>query len=119
MYAETEAGARRQLESLAKSYERSYPKAAKCLRDDCTRLFAYYRFPHTTWTHLRTSNPIESIFSPIRSRTDAMKRLRTAEFATAVTFALIQKLSPTWRRLHGYRDPLDFPRDIVAVKRAA
>ena len=90
MHAETEAEARRKLESLTKSYERSYPKAAACLRDDRDRLFAYYRFPHATWIHLRTTNPIESIFAPIRHRTDAMKRLRTAEFATAVTHALIQ-----------------------------
>ncbi len=119
MHAETEAEARRKLESLAKSYERSYPKAAACLRDDRNRLFAYYRFPHATWIHLRTTNPIESIFAPIRHRTDAMKRLRTAEFATAVTHALIIKLSPTWRRLRGYRDLLDFPAEPVALKRAA
>jgi putative transposase len=119
MHAETEAEARRKLESLAKSYERSYPKAAACLRDDRSRLFAYYRFPHATWIHLRTTNPIESIFAPIRHRTDAMKRLRTAEFATAVTHALIIKLSPTWRRLRGYRDLLDFPYEPVALKRAA
>ncbi len=48
-----------------------------------------------------------------------MKRLRTAEFATAVTHALITKLSPTWRRLRGYRDLLDFPSEHVALKRAA
>jgi transposase-like protein len=84
-HAELEPEARRKLERLAKSYERKYPKAAACLRDDRDRLFAYYRFPHETWVHLRTTNAIESIFAPIRTRTDAMKRLRTAEFATAVT----------------------------------
>ena len=119
MHAETEAEARRKLESLTKSYERSYPKAAACLRDDRDRLFAYYRFPHATWIHLRTTNPIESIFAPIRHRTDAMKRLRTAEFATAVTHALITKLAPTWRRLRGYRDLLDFPAESIAPKQAA
>lgn len=119
MHAETEAEARRKLESLRKSYERSYPKAAACLLNDRDRLFAYYRFPHATWVHLRTTNPIESIFAPIRHRTDAMKRLRTAEFATAVTHALITKLAPTWRRLRGYRDLFDFPAEPVALKRAA
>ena len=59
------------------------------------------------------TNVIESIFAPIRHRTDAMKRLRTAEFATAVTFALIQKLSKTWRRLRGYRDLLDLPKALA------
>ncbi len=71
------------------------------------------------WVHLRTTNPIESIFAPIRHRTNAMKRLRTTEFATAVTHALITKLSPTWRRLRGYRDLLDFPSEALASERAA
>lgn len=119
MHAEFEPEARRKLEALAKSYERKYPKAATCLRDDCDRLFAYYRFPHETWIHLRTTNAIESIFAPIRTRTDAMKRLRTAEFATAVTHALILKIAPSWRRLRGYRELADLRRDSVALKRAA
>jgi putative transposase len=119
MYAESEAEGRRKLESLAKSYDRPYPKAAACLRNDRDCLFAYYRFPHATWIHLRTTNPVESIFAPIRTRTDALKRLRTAEFATAVTLALITKLQPTWRRLRGYRDLIDFPIRPVALKRAA
>ena len=118
MHAETESLARRKLETLATSYDKSYPKAAACLRDDCDRLFAYYQFPHATWVHLRTTNPIESIFAPIRQRTDAMKRLRTAEFATAVTHALILKLAPTWRRLRGYRDLLDLDKPLP-LKRAA
>jgi transposase-like protein len=119
MHAELESEARRKLEALAKSYDRRYPKAAACLRDDRDRLFAYYRFPHETWVHLRTTNVIESIFAPIRTRTDAMKRLRTAEFATAVTHALITKLAPSWRRLRGYRELLDLPREPVALTRAA
>jgi transposase-like protein len=119
MHAELESEARRKLEALAKSYDRRYPKAAACLRDDRDRLFAYYRFPHETWVHLRTTNVIESIFAPIRTRTDAMKRLRTAEFATAVTYALITTLAPTWRRLRGYRELLDLPREPVALTRAA
>lgn len=119
MHAESKPEAMRKLESLAKSYDRPYPKAAACLRADRDRLFAYYEFPNATWVHLRTTNPIESIFAPIRTRTDAMKRLRTAEFATAVTHALIIKLAPSWRRLRGYRDLADFAREPLARKRAA
>lgn len=92
MYAEREPEARRKLEHLAKSCERAYPKAAKCLRDDVDRMFAYYRFPHACWSHLRSTNPIESIFSPIRNRADSMKRLRTGRFAAAALLALVTKL---------------------------
>ena len=119
MYAEREPEARRKLEQLAKSYERGYPKAAKCLRDDVDRMFAYYCFPHASWVHLRSTNPIESIFSPIRNRADAMKRLRTGRFATAVLLALATKLSKSWRRLRGYRDLYELVPKPIALKRAA
>ena len=119
MYAEHEPEARRKLGQLAKSYERAYPDAAKCLRDDAERLFSYYAFPHACWVHLRTTNPIESVFSPVRNRTDAMKRLRTTKFATAVVLALIGKLSKNWRKLRGYRDLYDVVPAALAPKHAA
>lgn len=124
MYLESEVEARRKWERLAKSFERSYPKAAKCMRGDVERLFAYYQFPASTWYHLRATNAIESIFAPIRHRTDAMKRLRTGRFVTAVALALIGKLSRKWRRLQGYRDiyeivPAKSASLRVALKRAA
>lgn len=102
MYAEHEPHARRRLEDLAKSYQRSYPKAAACLRDDADRMFAYYRFPAGSHKNLRTTNPIESIFASTRLRTDAAKRLRTIKTATSLLYALIQRLSKRWRRIDGY-----------------
>jgi len=68
---------------------------------------------------IRTTSAIESIFAPIRTRTDAMKRLRTAEFATAVTYRPITKLTPSWRRLRGYRELVDLRKEVVALKNAA
>ena len=102
MYAEDEHQARRGLEHLAKSYQRNYPKAAACLRDDSDRMFAYYRFPEENHRNVRTTNPIESIFASVRLRTDAAKRLRTIKTATSMLFALIQRLSERWRRIDGY-----------------
>jgi hypothetical protein len=52
------------------------------------------------------------------TRTDAMKRLRTAEFATVVTYALITKVAPSWRGLRGYRELLDLRKETVALKSA-
>ena len=92
MHAEHEPEARRRLEVLAKSYGAKYPKVATCLHDD---------------------------FAPIQTRTDAMKRLRTGEFATAVTHALILKLAPWWRRLRGYRELADLKYEAIASRRAA
>jgi len=120
MYDTEEQRARRGLEVLAKSYERNYPKAAACLRDDSDRMFAYYRFPQDNHKNLRTTNPIESIFASVRLRTDAAKRLRTIKTATSMLFALIQRLSKRWRRVDGYEKlaSLKLPQTVAQRKAA-
>jgi putative transposase len=103
MYAQKEADARGRLELLAKRFERNYPKAATCLRDDVDRMFAYYKFPCENHKNLRTTNPVESIFSSVRLRTDAARRLRTIKTATSMLHAVIQRLSKRWRKIDGHQ----------------
>ena len=47
-------------------YDDKYPKATACLARDRDELLAFYDFPAAHWTHLRTTNVIESAFAPIR-----------------------------------------------------
>ena len=61
----------------------------------------FYQFPKEHWVHLRTSNPIESIFAGVRLRTNAAKRLQTRESALYLVFKLVQRLSANWRTLNG------------------
>jgi transposase-like protein len=56
-----------------------------------------YDFPEEHWVHLRTSNPIESIFSGVRLRTNASKRLHVRENALYLAFKLVLQLSMNWR----------------------
>jgi len=102
MYAPDAKAARARIELFAQSLQRDYPKAAACVRDDVDRMVAYYDFPPGSWKHLRTTNPIESIFASVRLRTDAAKRLRTGRSATYLVHALIKRLSQSWRRLGGF-----------------
>jgi len=102
MYAEDPSTARSGIEQLARSLQRDYPKAANCIRDDVDRMLAYYDFPKASWKNLRTTNPIESVFSSVRLRTDAARRLRSGASATYLVYALIKRLSATWRRIDGY-----------------
>lgn len=120
MYAEDEPQGRRKLEAFARSYERNYPKAASCVRDDIDRMFAYHQCPKDNHKNLRTTNPIESIFASVRLRTDAAKRLRTIKTATAMLFALIQRLSKRWRRIDGYDQlaSVKLPRALALRKTA-
>jgi putative transposase len=61
------------------SYEAKYPKAVDCLQKDKERLFTFYDFPAKHWSHLRSTNPIESTFATVRLRTKRTKRLRLAD----------------------------------------
>ncbi len=52
--------------------------------------------PQEHWIHLRTSNPIESMFAGVLLRTDATKRLRVRENALYLVFKLATRLSTNW-----------------------
>ena len=49
-------------------FEAKYPKAVECLTKDRDVLLAFYDFPAEHWKHLRTTNPIESMFATVRLR---------------------------------------------------
>jgi putative transposase len=74
--------------------------AAACLERDWADFVTYYDFPEEHWVHLRTSNPIESIFSGVRLRTNASKRLRIPESALYLVFKLVLRLSLNWRGIN-------------------
>jgi putative transposase len=106
-------------------------QAADCVLRDWADFVRFYTFPKEHWLHLRTSNPIESIFAGVRLRTDAAKRLRTRENVLYLVFKLIERLSTNWRALNGgenlmrlvldgalFRDGLQQPRP-AAVAAAA
>lgn len=75
--------------------------AADTLMRDWDDFVRFYQFPQEHWVHLRTSNPIESIFSGVRLRTDAAKRLRQREAALYLVFKIVERLSRNWRTLNG------------------
>lgn len=63
--------------------------ASEVLDRDWEELVTFYRFPKEHWPHLRTSNPIESPFFALRLRTDAARRYKKVENATAVLWKLL------------------------------
>ena len=74
--------------------------AIACLERDWEDFVTFFDFPEEHWVHLRTSNPIESIFSGVRLRTNASKRLRVRESALYLVFKLVLRLSMNWRAFH-------------------
>ena len=45
--------------------------AADTVLRDWESFVSFYDFPVEHWVHLRTTNPLESVFSAVRLRTDA------------------------------------------------
>jgi transposase-like protein len=75
--------------------------AAEMVLRDWDDFVKFYDFPAEHWTHLRTSNPIESLFAGVRLRTDVAKRMRRRENALYLVFKVAQRLEHSWRPLNG------------------
>ena len=58
-----------------------------------------FRFPKAHWQHLRTTNPVESPFAAARLRTDAAKRFKNVQNATAVIWKMLLVAERAFRRL--------------------
>ncbi|MEC5383758.1 IS256 family transposase [Aurantimonas sp. C2-6-R+9] len=86
---------------FAEKYGAKYPKAVECLAKDRDALLAFFDFPAEHWDHLRTSNPIESVFATDRHRTVRTKGALSQKTARLMVFKLVIAASKTWRRLKG------------------
>ena len=58
-------------------------------------------FPADHWDHLRTGNPIESVFATVRHRTVRTKGALSQKTAKLIVFKLVQTAAKTWRCLKG------------------
>jgi putative transposase len=84
-------------------FEAKYPKAMDCLSKDKEKLLAFYDFPAEHWAHLRTTNPIESVFASVRLRTGKTKNCGSRKTTLAMAYKLIVTAQKKWRRLRGYK----------------
>jgi putative transposase len=99
--APTRAAAEGAIDVFVEKYGAKYPRAAECLTKDQDALLAFYDFPAEHWDHLRTSNPIESVFATVRHRTVRTKGALSPTTARLMVFKLVMAASKTWRRLKG------------------
>jgi putative transposase len=99
--AETRAVAETALDTFAEKYGAKYQKAVTCLTKDREALLTFYDFPADHWDHLRTSNPVESVFATVRHRTVRTKGALSQKTAKLMVFTLVQAAARKWRRLKG------------------
>jgi transposase-like protein len=111
--APTRAQAEVAVDLFAEAYGARYPKAVACVRKDQRALLAFYDWPAEHWIHLRTTNPIESVFATVRHRTVRSKGSLSPTTARLMVFKLIMAAAKTWRRLTGENQ---LPNVIAGVR---
>jgi putative transposase len=99
--ADTRAAAETAMDTFSEKYGVKYEKAVTCLTKNRDALLAFYDFPAAHWDHLRTGNPIESVFAIVRHRTVRTKGALSQKTAKLMVFKLVQAAAKTWRRLKG------------------
>jgi putative transposase len=99
--APTRAAAEAAVTVFNEKYGAKYPRAVACLTKDREALLTFFDFPAEHWDHLRTSNPIESVFATVRHRTVRTKGALSPTTARLMVFKLVMAASRTWRRLKG------------------
>jgi transposase-like protein len=93
--------ARAAIEAFATDYGVKWPKAVAKVTDDADALLTFFDYPAEHWVHLRTTNPIESSFSPVRARTRVTKGPGTRDTGLAMVFKLLQAAEGRWRAVNG------------------
>jgi len=99
--AETRLAANQAFDSFLETYGAKYPKACECLAKDRQELLAFYDFPAEHWKHLRTTNPIESVFATVRLRHKRTKGSGSRKACLAMVHQLMLSASKRWRLLNG------------------
>ncbi|HZZ23313.1 MAG TPA: transposase [Roseiarcus sp.] len=98
---------------FAEKYAPKYDKAVECLIKDRQTLLTFFDLPADHWDHLRTSNPIESVFATVKHRTVRMKGALSQDTARLMVFKLVMAASRTWRRLQGQNQ---LPKVVNGIK---
>lgn len=115
--------AKEKFESWCK--ENGFNKAAEILNKDWERMVTFYSFPKDHWVHIRTSNVVESPFAALRLRTDAAKRFKKVENATAVIWKMLLVAETRFRRLNAPEllkevyEGVEFVDGVAVAKREA
>ncbi|SEN53907.1 Transposase, Mutator family, partial [Roseovarius tolerans] len=83
------------------TYGVKYERAVKKLTKDRNVLLTFYDFPAEHWKHIRTTNPIESVFATVRNRTRKTKGCLSRKTALSMVFKLMMSAKKKWRKLSG------------------
>ena len=86
---------------VCREIRRQIRQGGDLLTKDRDALLTFYDFPAGHGDHLRTSNPIESVFATVRHRTIRTRGALSHDTARLMVFKLVMAAAKTWRRLKG------------------
>ena len=84
------------------TYQNKYPEATARLEKDREELLAFYDYPAEHWAHLRTTNPIESMFATVRLRTVKTKGCGSRLATLTMVYQLALTAQKSFRKLNGH-----------------
>jgi len=100
MYATSRSDCERKRNEFLLRFKKTDPKACATLTRDWERMVTFFDYPKEHWTHLRTTNIVESPFNAVRLRTDASRRFKKIENAQAMIWKLLMVAQKSWRALN-------------------
>ena len=65
-------------------------------------MLVFYDYPAENWQHIRTTNPVESVFATVRLRTAKTKNYGSRTTILIMAFKLKEVAQKKWFRLKGY-----------------
>ena len=101
--AETREKAYTAFDHCIERFSPKYPKAMECLAKDKDSMLAFYDYPAENWQHIRTTNPVESVFATVRLRTARTKNCGSRTTTLTMAFKLMETAQKKWFRLRGYK----------------
>jgi len=101
--AETREKAYEAFDNCIERFSPKYPKVMECLAKDKDSMLAFYDYPAENWQHIRTTNPIESVFATVRLRTAKTKNCGSRTTTLTMAFKLMEVAQKKWFRLRGYK----------------
>ena len=113
--AETRQEAYQAFDEFILTYELKFPKATASLAKDKEELLAFYDFPAEHWTHLRTTNPIESTFATVKLRTAKTRGCLSRKTMLTMVFQLCLSAQSRWRRLSHIADLERLSKTFVSL----
>ena len=110
--AESRKEAEKAFARFTKTFEAKYPTAVEKLVKTKELTMQFYDFPAEHWSHIRSTNPIESMFATVRLRTRKTKGCGSRKATLAMVFQLACSAQKRWRALNGS----DLMADIVDAR---